>query len=381
MACPRAGLSLEPGRRLAVAVSDHCRVQGRAVVIGLVLIVSGLSSLTGPSDASRAAVATALGVYRGPAPERVAEFGAWLGKSPKMALDYVDSSSWSTIADPTWAASAWSKSPYRVVYSVPIIPDSGGTLKEGAAGSYNVHFRRLAETLVRLGQGNAVLRLGWEFNGEWMRWSTKYGPGLYAAYWRQIVHTMRSVAGARFEFDWCVSIGHSEGVEAAYPGDGFVDYIGMDAYDTWWNEAERVDVARRWQGMVEQPGGLRWHRDFARAHGKPMTYPEWGLWIRPDGHGGGDNPYYIERMGEWISRNNVAYHMYFEVDAPDGEHRLMTGRFPRGAAAFRASFAQSSATGDPPSGSSRRPAGADTQSSPRRLWRGDRAWSEIRTRR
>ncbi len=56
-----------------------------------------------------------------------------------------------------------------------------------------------------------------------------------------------------------------------------------------------------------------------------MSLPEWGLWERPDGHGGGDNPYFIERMHEFIAdpANNVAYQAYFEYDVkPDGNHRL-----------------------------------------------------------
>ena len=53
-------------------------------------------------------------------------------------------------------------------------------------------------------------------------------------------------------------------------------------------------------------------RDFAAAHGKPMAFPEWGLLVRSDGHGGGDNPYFIQKMHDFFMdpANNVVFHAY-----------------------------------------------------------------------
>lgn len=64
---------------------------------------------------------------------------------------------------------------------------------------------------------------------------------------------------------------------------------------------------------------------FARTVGRPMSLPEWGLWQRPDGHGGGDNAYFIQQMMDFIAdpQNNVAYHAYFEFDVgAGGTHEL-----------------------------------------------------------
>jgi hypothetical protein len=43
-------------------------------------------------------------------------------------------------------------------------------------------------------------------------------------------------------------------------------------------------------------------------------------------------------MHHWIAASDVAYHAYFEVDTPGARIRLMTGRFPRAARAFRSLF-------------------------------------------
>lgn len=297
------------------------------------------------------AEASTVGAYRNSGdPAGMAEFEQWTGDTTEFswALDFLPYSTWSSIESAQWWAAMWAPSRFRTIYSIPMIPATGGTLAEGASGANNDHFRRLAQTLVAGGESDAVLRLGWEFNGNWFPWRASSGPANFAAYWRQIVQTVRAVPGANFQFDWSpvMSTG-AVAPELAYPGDAYVDYIGLDAYDQDWNPGWE-DPITRWTNMMNQPHGLRWHRDFATAHGKPMTFPEWGLFERPDGHGGGDNPYFIQKMHEWFASNNVAYALYFEHDAPDGQHSLMSGRFPRSAVRFHELFGAPAPPPPPP---------------------------------
>jgi hypothetical protein len=153
-----------------------------------------------------------------------------------------------------------------------------------------------------------------------------------------VVTAIRSVRGADFTIDWAPNLGRGAiAPDRVYPGDRYVDVIGMDAYDTGWGE-NFTDDAARWKTLMEQPYGLAWHKAFAAAHHKPMSYPEWGMMDRYDGHGGRDSAYYIRHMHDWIAANDVVYHCYFEFDTGEGRHRMMTGRFPNGAAAFRRLF-------------------------------------------
>ncbi len=116
-----------------------------------------------------------------------------------------------------------------------------------------------------------------------------------------------------------------------------MNYIGLDVYDQGW-QANYTDPVVRWNGMVHAEHGLVWQRNFARAKKKPMSYPEWGLTWRQDGHGGGDDPYFVQQMHQWINTHNVAYHVYFDFDASDGAHALRAGRFPTAAATLRSVF-------------------------------------------
>ena len=145
-----------------------------------------------------------------------------------------------------WLLQPWEGTGYTLSLGVPMIPDSSsgtavGTLAEGATGAYNSYFVTPGPDA---GQptvpSNAYLRLGWEFDGSWMPWSatTPGAEASYASYFQQIVTAMRSVPGAAFRFVWnpdavaFTESGYS--VAAAYPGNAYVDVIGLDAYDQTW---------------------------------------------------------------------------------------------------------------------------------------------------
>ena len=200
---------------------------------------------------------------------------------------------------------------------------------------YDDHWRRFFATVAAT-YPTLIVRLGWEFNIKSFPWAAGGREAQFVAYWRRIV-TIGRKAAPSVRYDWCPLAGNANAnVVAAYPGDAYVDVIGLDAYDT-----ARVGLTgdARWKHQLDRPYGLVWHRSFARLHGKPMSFPEWGLTVRPnDRLGGGDNPLYIERMLGWIGENNAAA-CYFEVNARDAVHRLMPGpwtNFPKAAAKFLA---------------------------------------------
>ena len=118
---------------------------------------------------------------------------------------------------------------------------------------------------------------------------------------------------------------------SAYPGDAYVDIIGLDVYDKGipvaWNSATKswVDPDRRVE--LGRCTNLRFQRDFAIAHGKQVSYPEWGLSgvnATDDLGVGGDNPTFIQGMYDWMNGlpasgpGSLAYHSYFNEDAVDG---------------------------------------------------------------
>lgn len=329
-------------------------------VIGVVMLFRSFAATSLPTSK--------MGVFRGSQkPDDVANYETWLGRPVAYALTFTgrepdDSSTpWQKIDNPGSLCDKWANSNYSPIISAAILPTNKLSLAAGARGDYNQHWKNFAEVLVSKGCGSDIIRLGWEFNGGFYPWSIwpdqKHGidggPNAnadYAAYWRQIVNTMRSVKGQQFKFDWCVLRGKvttevtQAYIEGAYPGDQYVDIIGSDAYD---NGQVNKTPESRWQSYLTEPAGLQWQRDFAKKHNKTISYPEWGVVKRDDNaYGGGDNPYYIQKMYDWMTAlpanesGSLAYQSYFEdYDDMGGiEHRLMIDKFPNSSEKFKKLF-------------------------------------------
>ena len=299
-----------------------------------------------------------FGVYVGPGdPASVASFGARTGTRPSLASDYLPSSTgWARMTQAGPLADfvgRWQGSGYRLVLGVPMIPtDHGspvGSLEGGASGAHDDQFKTLARTLVSYGQGDAVLRVGWEFNASWYPWAVTDPQSAqhYAAYFRRIVDAMRGVPGADFRFVWNPTPGSSPvDLALAYPGDAYVDYVGLDVYDQVWDVAQ--DPVSAWNSYLTEDFGLRWLATFAQAHHRPVVIPEWGLAIRSDGHGLADDPAFVTNMSNWLAVHHAAFASFFDLNAPDGEHDILDGHFRRSLVVFEHMFASSRPTPLPP---------------------------------
>jgi len=287
-------------------------------------------------------MAAPLGVYQGngcTGVKQLDKFVEWFGQKPDIALDFFAPDSWESMTnDAVWAMECWKKAAIPIVFSLPMLPKGAYTLTEGSVGSYDEAFVRLAKAMVEHGYGSAIVRIGWEFNGGWFVWAAKRDPVSWKAYWRRVVTAMRSVPGAKFRFDWCSTEGENQiRPDSVYPGDDVVDIIGMDVYNQTWDKNVSTPQ-QRWSELLDQPYGLKWQRDFARAHNKPMSFPEWGTGTRPDGHGGGDDPNFVEEMAKWIADNNVAYQSYWDYPASDYNARLSDGHQPLAGSAYQKAF-------------------------------------------
>lgn len=360
----------------------------RCTVLTCLLCLTALGATT-PAESGFPATPGApyLAVYRwaagnksgGPAGNEA--FARWLGRPLVWAEDFTPTERWDSLEGGGWQLGPWSAwkqavAGRRLILSIPLLPggwDRQGptqgegkgvkvSLEAGAAGDYNAHFRRLAENLVKYDLADSLLRLGWEFNGGWYTWRIDRNPAAYAGYWRQIVTTMRAVKCAE-KLQFCynpASVWIPYKADDAWPGDEYVDLVGLDLYDDSWLKdtyplpkdcSPEVAAARRkvvWeQALLGGDHGLRYWSEFARRHGKPFCVPEWGVDNRADKHGGGDNPWFVERMHAWLTdpANNVYFHCYFDVQAGDGHHQLSPGikgdeqcEFPLASARFRALF-------------------------------------------
>ncbi|MFD7878849.1 glycosyl hydrolase [Streptomyces sp. NPDC059766] len=273
---------------------------------------------------------------------RIAGFSNWLGGAEvRVGHTYLPGDMWSNIEGDVGFLGAWAdwrrqKSDRILVLNVPMlehneagVPDEQVRLllRDGAAGQFDHHFRALAERLVALKVPDTVIVLGWEMNGTTYTHRCAPDPEAWKQYWNRIVTTMRSVPGQRFRFDFTPS----RGLDAVpwtrcYPGDATVDIVGMDSYDQ--------PSGRSFDEQVKEPYGLQEHVDFARAHGKPISYPEWGLFRN------GDNTAYMRRMLAWIDEHRPVYNTLTDY-CPHGVWQCSGN--PESSAAYRALVASPAA--------------------------------------
>lgn len=251
---------------------------------------------------------TKIGVYAGNSIDNVKTFEKWLGREVDGVLGYTGRDNWKDFVESAdWAAKLWSGIDRPVFWSVPLITNTGN-LKSAANGDYNSYYRQVAEDLAatRKGDGEIHIRTGWEFDGGWFPWKAKGNEEAFIGAWRQFVDTFRSVSD-RFVFEWTPNNGDmGMNPETAYPGDDYVDIIGMDFYyNTSWDS---TDPEEAWDFMVNRPFGLQWHQDFAAAHGKKTSYSEWGVKTAEAGP-------LIENFAEWVAQHDVEFHTYWDSNA------------------------------------------------------------------
>ncbi len=109
-----------------------------------------------------------------------------------------------------------------------------------------------------------------------------------------------------------------------YPGNRYVDDIGLDVYDI---DHEHYPGAKsEFRHMLTQTYGLQWLVSFAQTHHKPVVLPEWGLgWGTCSKSGqpisasgqvcGGDNAMWVNLMTTWIGAHHVAEATYWDFES------------------------------------------------------------------
>ncbi len=288
-------------------------------------------------------------------PSQVTALGQRIGTHIAIGSDYLSDKSWTDIND-SWNIANWAGTGYRMVWGVPMLPVSGATLATGATGAYDQYFVAVAKDLVAHGQGNSVLRLGWEFNQKSYPWYAAGQASSFVAYWRHVVTAMRGVSGAAFSFEWNPAMGDNGGGDKAmgdfsayYPGDAYVDVVAMDVYDINWNYYP--GEGPEFSGIQSRTWGLNWLASFAGQHAKPLAIAEFGLgWGGSSGNGrpysgsgtvsGGDDPAFVRDMAAWMRQHDAVISGFWDNNFSSIEN----GKNPLTAAQIKTEFGSSTTT-------------------------------------
>ena len=157
-----------------------------------------------------------------------------------------------------------------------------GGLKKIAKGNYDSEIRHLA-AFVRATNRPVYLRIGYEFDGNWNKGYQDHRA--YVTAWRRIVDMIRSEGADNAVFVWQTSAspiddlldGHHDAIKNWYPGDAYVDWMGLSWFLAPDERGPLVPASRIVPTQRQLADELL---EFARARRKPAMIAE----LAPQGY-------------------------------------------------------------------------------------------------
>jgi beta-mannanase len=140
------------------------------------------------------------------------------------------------------------------------------------AGDHDAYLRQWGTALAQWG-GPVSLRYAHEMNGDWYPWADGVNgnaPGSYAAAWKHVHDVVVGAGATNVRWVWTPNVPYTGSTVLAglYPGDAYVDVVGLDGYN--WG----TGVAGRAWISPSDLFGFGLERLRAIAPGKPIIIAE-----------------------------------------------------------------------------------------------------------
>jgi hypothetical protein len=186
----------------------------------------------------------ALGAYISGAPwqsAKIDEFSSLTGATPSIVMWYQD---WAHDGirefDPAKMNAVAERGAMPMVTWEPWDHTGGPTqsayaLRTITAGEHDAYIRGWARDAALWGKP-MYLRFAHEMNGNWYPWSSELNGNTaaeYVASWRRVVDIFRREGATNVRWVWSPNIAYDGSTPYAelYPGDGYVDWVGLDGYN------------------------------------------------------------------------------------------------------------------------------------------------------
>lgn len=202
--------------------------------------------------------------------------------------------------------------------------DSGENMRAAAEGDYEERWREAMQNVYQKAPQMETLfiRPAHEMNGNWYPWSvTPENKDDFIEAWRRYYRIIQEELVDK-GVDARVTMGYNKDPvnemhpDDFWPGDEYVDVIGVDYYDMYPSYFTQQDWDSQYYATrAGGPYGIGAWRAYAEERGKPLAFPEWGT------HPGQmqDNPFFILKMNEFMRDNagsgpgQVLYDCYFNA--------------------------------------------------------------------
>jgi hypothetical protein len=223
-------------------------------------------------------------------------------------------------------------------------PDSAFSNVAIASGARDAYIRSWARSLAEA-PGPVLLRLDHEMNGRWYPWSPGVGAstaGNFVAMWRHVhdIFDQEGATNVRWVWSPNVACGGCARLANLYPGDTYVDWLGLDGYNFGANNGHA------WQSFDDV--FHKSYRDILRLSRKPMMIAELGTVDRGVGASQTKAAWVTDAMRAIRTRYRaIRAFVWFEQDnGAEGDFRV--GATPDNVAAFRRALRPSVFVSDPP---------------------------------
>ncbi len=180
--------------------------------------------------ASAAAAPIQLGAYTPGAPasaSALSEYDSMVGRQPDIVMWYRD------FPQPLLYSNEVAN--LRATGQTPMITwePYEQSLSAIASGAYDSYLRESAQVAKNWGS-TVMIRFAHEMNGNWYPWgSGKTSPETFIAAWRHVVSIFRSEGATNVKWVWSPNVqeGAKYPISPYFPGDEWVDDIGLDGYN------------------------------------------------------------------------------------------------------------------------------------------------------
>ena len=221
--------------RTRIALRTPSRDRPGRAAFALLVFATLLAGAVAPGSSSAAERPIALGMYAFGVPERPAvidRYAELTGRQPAIIHSYR-----------YWGAHPFSAGDLRTVDdrgAVPLVSwepwnsnGEGASLRAIARGRYDRYVRRCARQAARW-EKPILLRFAHEMNGDWIPWGVQANtPRDYTRAWRHLVKVFRAQGAKNVRWVWSPNVdpNNIRPFEQLYPGDRWVDWVGLDGFN------------------------------------------------------------------------------------------------------------------------------------------------------
>ena len=229
-----------------------------------------------------------VGIKTNSAPTGPARVEAWLGRPLDVAGTTITTTSYIGSGTPYTTASGAHPLLECSFPLLSIFGESNGLsdMAQAASGAYDATYEAMAQALAAWPNPLLSVRIGWELNGNWYKWSN--GVGTHATYANFVSAFKRAAALVRKHnphvlIQWNLAWGQPDPTPY-WPGSydsannpGGVDVVSMDCYQANISQYNNGGAKSAWS--LAQSGvtiSVDWMVAFANAHGVKIALSEYG---------------------------------------------------------------------------------------------------------